>query len=135
MTTTFQRRLQAGSLGPLWAACDEKGLQATAFSATGLKQALALCLETDQTVQQGSHLHLEALEAELRRFASGKKTAFDLPWTLPPGFPPFLAKVLRLCRRIPWGTSVSYGELARRAGNPRGARAVGQAMNRNPLPC
>lgn len=48
--------------------------------------------------------------------------------------PPFLRRVLEECRRIPRGRTVSYGELARRCGRPRAARAVGQAMARNPLP-
>ena len=37
-----------------------------------------------------------------------------------------------LCR-IEWGRTRSYGEIARAAGSPRGARAVGMACNRNPL--
>lgn len=46
----------------------------------------------------------------------------------------FLDKVLKECARIPRGEVVTYAELARIAGNPRAARAVGQAMARNPLP-
>ena len=37
-------------------------------------------------------------------------------------------------RRIPWGQTISYGELARRAGNPKAYRAVGQANAVNPIP-
>ena len=36
--------------------------------------------------------------------------------------------------RVPYGEVVSYGELARRAGNPKAARAVGMTMNRNRIP-
>ena len=35
---------------------------------------------------------------------------------------------------MPYGATTTYGELARRAGNPRAARAVGTFMNRNPIP-
>jgi methylated-DNA-[protein]-cysteine S-methyltransferase len=37
-------------------------------------------------------------------------------------------------RAVPWGETVTYGELARRAGLPNGAQAVGQAMAKNPVP-
>jgi methylated-DNA-[protein]-cysteine S-methyltransferase len=49
------------------------------------------------------------------------------------GLPPFATRVYRALRRVGPGQTVSYGELARRAGSPRAARAVGQAMARNPL--
>ena len=51
----------------------------------------------------------------------------------------FQRKVLEECRRIPWGETLSYGELANRCGVARAARAVGTVMrsNRHPLiiPC
>ena len=47
---------------------------------------------------------------------------------------PFFRRVYELTRAIPAGETVSYGELAARAGEPRAARAVGQAMARNPFP-
>ncbi len=46
----------------------------------------------------------------------------------------FAGKVLRACRSIPYGRTQSYGELARRIGQPGSARAVGAAMGRNPIP-
>ena len=53
--------------------------------------------------------------------------------------PTFHARVYEVARKIPSGTMVSYGELAARAGSPGAARAVGQAMARNPffviVPC
>jgi len=52
---------------------------------------------------------------------------------------PFGRRVIRRCRRIPYGRTVSYAELAAAAGSPRAARAVGNCMaaNRTPLvvPC
>ncbi len=47
---------------------------------------------------------------------------------------PFEARVYTELRKVPFGEVVTYGELAARAGSPRGARAVGQAVGRNPLP-
>jgi methylated-DNA-[protein]-cysteine S-methyltransferase len=46
----------------------------------------------------------------------------------------FCRRVYELARAIPMGETVTYGELAARAGEPAAARAVGQAMARNPYP-
>lgn len=52
---------------------------------------------------------------------------------------PFSRKVIAACRKIPWGYTCSYGDLAKLAGSPGAARAVGTVMatNRTPLvvPC
>jgi methylated-DNA-[protein]-cysteine S-methyltransferase len=50
------------------------------------------------------------------------------------GVPPFHRRVYRCARAIPAGTTLSYGELARRLRSPGAARAVGQALARNPFP-
>jgi methylated-DNA-[protein]-cysteine S-methyltransferase len=44
---------------------------------------------------------------------------------------PFQVKVIRKCRRIPIGKTVSYGELAQKVGHPGAARAVGSVMSKN----
>lgn len=46
----------------------------------------------------------------------------------------FRRRVLRLCRTIPYGRTLTYGALAARVGAPRAARAVGQALATNPVP-
>ena len=50
------------------------------------------------------------------------------------GVPAFHRQVYELVRRIPAGQTLSYGEVAQRLGKPGAARAVGQAMGRNPFP-
>ena len=57
---------------------------------------------------------------------------FDLP--LKPTGTSFQLIVWRALQEIPYGTTTSYGELARRIGNPNGPRAVGLANGKNPLP-
>ena len=47
---------------------------------------------------------------------------------------PFQQKVLRATCLIPWGQVRTYGWVAQKAGSPRGFRAAGQALNRNPIP-
>lgn len=55
------------------------------------------------------------------------------------GVPPFQRRVYQLLRGIPAGATLSYGELAARLGSPGAARAVGQALGKNPfaivVPC
>ena len=76
---------------------------------------------------------LASLREELERFYQGEKVTFDQPLDLA-GHPPFFQEVWAIVRGIPWGSTLSYGEIARLAGKPGGARAVGLAMARNPVP-
>ncbi len=46
----------------------------------------------------------------------------------------FELSVWRALKRVPFGSTVSYGELAAAAGSPRGARAIGRALGKNPVP-
>lgn len=69
---------------------------------------------------------------ELLEYLAGKRQGFDLP--LAPKGTPFQHKVWSALAEIPYGQTITYGELARRVGCPKGSRAVGQANHRNPLP-
>ena len=75
----------------------------------------------------------QAFLDSLERYLKGEKVCFRVPIDTGPQ-PPFMDRVLHECARIPYGVSRSYAELARAAGSPRAARAVGQAMARNPIP-
>ena len=74
---------------------------------------------------------------QLREYVQGKRRTFDLPLAV--DAPPFSKRVLEEVATIPWGEARSYGEVAAMAGNPKGARAVGNAVgaNRHPIviPC
>ena len=74
-----------------------------------------------------------AITAKLRRFASGKRVAFDVPLDLSLGTP-FQQKVWRAIAKIPWGETRSYAELARAVGKPSAYRAVANACGANPVP-
>jgi methylated-DNA-[protein]-cysteine S-methyltransferase len=68
----------------------------------------------------------------VRRHFAGERVTFDLPLDLS-GLPGFTQRVLLACHRIPPGETRSYAGLAREVGSPNAARAVGQAMRRNPM--
>ncbi len=69
---------------------------------------------------------------QLREYFAGTRTGFDLP--LAPQGTEFQRSVWRQLQEIPYGATISYGELARRVGNPKASRAVGSANGKNPLP-
>jgi methylated-DNA-[protein]-cysteine S-methyltransferase len=77
--------------------------------------------------------------ADLQRYFAGEKVDFSGIAVDLRGVPPFYARVYEIARRIGWGETATYGELAARAGSPGAARGVGQALGRNPvaviIPC
>ena len=74
---------------------------------------------------------LAACAAQLVEYLEGRRNRFDL--RLAAKGTPFQQAVWREIARIPAGATVSYAELARRAGFPGAARAAGAATGRNPL--
>lgn len=69
--------------------------------------------------------------AQLRAYFEGTLTTFDVP--LAPRGTPFQRAVWDALREIPYGRTMSYGQLAERLGRPTAARAVGLANGRNPI--
>lgn len=74
----------------------------------------------------------ESARAQLAEYFAGERHDFDLPLCL--SGTEFQVSVLEELRRIPYGETVSYGDIARRIGRPKAVRAVGAANARNPLP-
>jgi methylated-DNA-[protein]-cysteine S-methyltransferase len=69
---------------------------------------------------------------QLQAYFAGELEEFDLP--LAPEGTPFQLNVWKRLCGIPYGETISYGELARRIGNPNASRAVGLANGSNPIP-
>jgi methylated-DNA-[protein]-cysteine S-methyltransferase len=69
---------------------------------------------------------------QLQAYFGGERKEFDLP--LAPEGTQFQLKVWRSLRIIPYGETISYGQLAERIGNPKAVRAVGLANGCNPIP-
>jgi len=74
---------------------------------------------------------LAPVRGQLEEYFAGQRTAFDLEVGL--AGTPFQRRVWRALQDIPYGETISYGELARRIGNPSAVRAVGLANGRNPV--
>jgi methylated-DNA-[protein]-cysteine S-methyltransferase len=69
---------------------------------------------------------------QLEEYFAGTRRDFDLPLKL--NGTEFQVNVLKALQKIPYGQTVSYGEIAKRIGNPKAVRAVGAANGRNPIP-
>ena len=74
---------------------------------------------------------LKEAATQLEEYFAGERAEFDLPMEL--DGTPFQREVWRELSCIPYGETISYGELARRVGRPKGPRAVGQPNGRNPI--
>ena len=74
---------------------------------------------------------LAVARTQLAEYFAGGRQAFDLPLEL--GGTPFQRAVWTALREIPYGETVTYGELARRLDRPAAVRAVGAANGRNPI--
>jgi len=74
---------------------------------------------------------LAAAASQLERYFRGELTSFDLPLALEGT--QFQRCVWAALQSIPYGETISYGELARRIGQPSASRAVGLANGRNPV--
>jgi methylated-DNA-[protein]-cysteine S-methyltransferase len=110
-------------LGTLTLTAGEAGLSAVLFAHEELSPA--------PTDPQPAPL-AEALR-QLDEYFAGARVAFDVPLD-PAAGTDFQRAVWRVVGRIPYGTPISYGELARRTGRPGHVRAAGGANARNPLP-
>ncbi len=75
---------------------------------------------------------LREVRRQLDAYFDGKLKVFDIPYSLEGTS--FQQKVWRALCDIPYGTCITYGELATRIGDPKACRAVGMANGRNPLP-
>jgi methylated-DNA-[protein]-cysteine S-methyltransferase len=69
--------------------------------------------------------------AQLREYFDGERTEFDLRLAL--AGTPFQQRVWAALRDIPYGRTISYGQLADRIGQPSASRAVGLANGKNPV--
>jgi methylated-DNA-[protein]-cysteine S-methyltransferase len=111
-------------VGPLMLAGDEDGLRFLSFASSDRATPVEPGWEWDQAA-------FAAPMAELSEYFAGQLTQFTT--RLAPRGTPFQLSVWRALCDIPYGETISYGELARRIGNPKSVRAVGLANGANPL--
>lgn len=122
----------ATPFGPLHLAATDVGVVGVWFGrADDALAALARDLADAAFVEHGPRVALARTQVE--EYLRGDRQTFDLAidWRRSKGF---RLRVLQELTLVPFGVTVSYGELARRSGSPAATRAVGSAMASNPLP-
>jgi methylated-DNA-[protein]-cysteine S-methyltransferase len=111
-------------VGPLVLAASDAGLHHVLF-------ANSKRTKLDPEWREGADLLKEVIQQLCAYFARELET-FDLP--LAPEGTKFQQNVWSELCGIPYGETISYGELAKRVGNPKASRAVGAANGQNPIP-
>ena len=121
-------------IGQLNLAATSQGLVRIGFGYMEAKEdMMAELVELPCAIGQGDPAWLEEPASQIREYFEGRRRRFDLnlDWRLSHGF---YRQVLDALMTVDYGTTVSYGELARLAGSSRAARAAGTAMSTNPMP-
>jgi methylated-DNA-[protein]-cysteine S-methyltransferase len=130
----------AGPFGPLHVAATARGVVAVEWLTTdeafetALRRRGVVEIVPSTAVERNDprRRNLDTAVAALKALAAGRtpKTRVALDLTDRPAWD---RRVLETVATIPWGATASYGEVARRVGAPRAARAVGGAVGRNPI--
>ena len=110
-------------IGDLLVAASDQGLTGVWFPNRGTRE---------EEEEHGGNAILDEARRQLGEYFAKSRTTFDLPLD-PPGTP-FQRRVWDALRAIPYGSTLSYSELARRLGDPLATRAVGAANGQNPIP-
>lgn len=113
--------------GPLRLIASPKGLVAALWNAGDVFRIKSHDLE-----ENPGHMLLLETERQLKEYFEKKRTVFDLPLDLIGT--DFQKKVWEALLDIPFGKTKSYGDLARQLGDRKAVRAVGGALNKNPVP-
>lgn len=115
------------------------GLLQLVFDASGLCALRFLAdhpgmREDESLPSDDMPLFVEETVERLCRYLAGQRVSFaDVPVSFSSGSA-FERSVWAELRKIPYGQTITYGELAARVGKPQGARAVGRALAANPVP-
>ena len=115
-------------VGDLRLIAGEGGLRAILW---GAKDAARVASVDEEDLVEGRTAVLDQAVAQLEEYFAGTRREFDL--ALDPLGTPFQQSAWMVLRSIPYGRTMSYGEQARRLGDPNKARAVGAANGKNPL--
>jgi len=118
--TTFE-----SPVGPLLLAGESNALRLVSFE-TSKHAALPR-----PELQQNAEAFAEVIR-QLQAYFGGDLKEFDLPLALEGT--EFQLRVWKALRKIPYGETISYAQLAERIGNPKAVRAVGLANGSNPIP-
>ena len=124
MTSSIYTTTMDSPLGPICMAGTEQGLTRVDFQ-QGIRP-----VETGPDWPINDEIFSDAVQ-QLQEYFAGRRQQFNLQ--LAPDGTAFQQQVWQELQRIPFGTTITYQELAHRIGKPKGARAVGSANGCNPI--
>ena len=119
-------------LGPLLVGVSDRGVCRISFDPEGDRELEALANRIGPRVLRVAR-RVDPLRRQLDEYFERSRQDFDVEVDLG-GVPAFQQDVLWELVRVPYATTATYGGLAAKIGRPRAARAVGGALNRNPVP-
>jgi methylated-DNA-[protein]-cysteine S-methyltransferase len=121
-------------LGEATVAATERGLVRVMLPTTDRDAAFErLATEVSPRILEAPQ-RVDRVRRELDEYFDGRRRAFDLDLDLRLMHAPFYRRVLEELKGVGYGQTLTYGEIAARAGNPRAHRAAGTAVGTNPVP-
>jgi methylated-DNA-[protein]-cysteine S-methyltransferase len=122
------------AIGPCGVAWSERGLTRLQLPESDRSATEKRLRARDAEASQAAPAAIDQLIVDIQTYMTGRRVDFAFVAIDLTNVGPFENKVYEAARAVPWGKTVSYGELARQTGSPGAARAVGQALGRNPVP-
>ncbi len=121
-------------VGALLIAATPAGLVRVAFSSEGYDDVLQNLSDRISPRILHAPARLDTVARQLDEYFAGRRRGFDVPvdWQLSKGFRRIVLE--HLAADIGYGTTASYGTLARLSGSPKAGRAVGTTCATNPIP-
>lgn len=119
--------------GPLTIAATSRGLVYLAYPERPLDLVLEKLAARISPRVLEAPARLDPVRRELDEYFEGRREAFDVPidWRLTRGF---FERILRATMKIGYGETITYRDVAARAGNPAAVRAAGNGLGSNPIP-
>jgi len=119
-------------IGSVWMAATKKGLISVDFDRTEIGFIKGIC-ESFRVHFDEDKGNINSFSEKITAYLEGNLTELDLVVDLS-NRTAFQQKVLIEVKKIPFGQTITYGDLAKRIGDSKALRAVGQALRRNPVP-
>ena len=131
-TNVYYDIIEKTPVGRVVVAATSDGLCWVGIGEQARARSLRTAFPEDRVEKRPSEL--APVRFQIQEYFAGTRTTFTLKLDLRAVRSRFNQSVLEACRNIPFGHTLTYGELAGRVGSPGAARAVGTAMSTNPVP-
>jgi len=125
-STLFWNQIES-PVGNVFFVWKEEGVLSLSFIEGNYSEMLSAFIEDDVCMKRSN----STVKEQLIEYFEGVRKNFDLKLIM--NGTDYQRKVWKELLRVPYGKTISYGELAGRVANPRGARSVGMAVHFNPI--